>query len=149
MGVGDAVSSLIGRPIFENVIAPYHLKLVAALRSMGVKTRSHICGNTTKICEARAALGYDITDIDSPVSLQVARQRMGPDTIILGNIPTVEIMEQGTAEQVRAAAAECHKACGEKHIISAGCEVPRSTPIANMDALTDYAHSLMPAIHTV
>jgi MtaA/CmuA family methyltransferase len=142
MGIGDAVSSLIGRPIFEKIVAPYHLRLVETLRSMGLKTRSHICGNTTKICESRAALGYDIIDIDSPVSLELARQEMGPKAIILGNIPTVTVMEQGTPEQVRAAAAECHRVCGENHIISAGCEVPRSTPIENMNALTDYAHSL-------
>lgn len=142
IGVGDAAASLVGRPIFEKTIAPFHRKLVDALRSMGVKTRSHICGNTAKICEARAALGYDIYDIDSPVSLELAREKMGPKAIILGNIPTVAVMERGTAEQVRAAAAECHRFCGENHMISAGCEVPRSTPIENMDALTDYAHSL-------
>ena len=67
---------------------------------------------------------------------------MGPEAIILGNIPTVAVMERGTEEQVRATAEECHRACGEKHIVSAGCEVPRSTPIANMDALTAFAHSL-------
>jgi MtaA/CmuA family methyltransferase len=144
MGVGDAPASLVGRPIFEQMIAPYHRKLVSALRSMGLKTRSHICGNTSKICEARAGLGYDIIDIDSPVSLELARQKMGPKAIILGNIPTVAVMERGTAEQVKAAAVECHRVCGENHIISAGCEVPRSTPLENMVALTDYAHSLIP-----
>jgi MtaA/CmuA family methyltransferase len=144
MGVGDAPASLIGRPIFEQTIAPHHKKLVQALRAMGVKPRSHICGNTTKICQARAQLGYDIIDIDSPVSLEHARKEMGPETIILGNIPTVAVMERGTADQVRAAAAECHRACGEKHIISAGCEVPRQTPLENMVALTEYAHSLVP-----
>ena len=142
MGVGDAAASLVGRPIFEKILVPYHMKLVAALRAMGLKTRSHICGNTSKICEARAALGYDINDIDSPVSLELAREKMGPKAIILGNIPTVAVMERGTAEQVRAAAAECYRACGQNHIISAGCEVPRSSPIENMDALRDYAHSL-------
>lgn len=142
MGVGDAVSSLVGRAIFEEIIAPYHLKFVEALRSMGLKTRSHICGNTTKICKARASLGYDIIDIDSPVSLEHARAEMGPETIILGNIPTVKVMEQGTPEEVRAAAAACHRACGAKHMISAGCEVPRKTPHANMDALREYAYSL-------
>ena len=142
MGVGDAAASLVGRPIFEKILVPYHMKLVAALRAMGLKTRSHICGNTSKICEARAALGYDINDIDSPVSLELAREKMGPKAIILGNIPTVAVMERGTAEQVRAAAAGCYRACGQNHIISAGCEVPRSSPIENMDALRDYAHSL-------
>jgi MtaA/CmuA family methyltransferase len=146
MGVGDAAASLVGRPIFEKILVPYHMKMVAALRAMGLKTRSHICGNTSKICEARAALGYDINDIDSPVSLVMAREKMGPRAIILGNIPTVAVMERGNAEQVRAAAAECYRACGPNHIISAGCEVPRSTPIENMDALRDYAHSLTPAM---
>ena len=145
MGVGDAHASLVGRPIFEKTIAPWHRKLVEALRSMGLKTRSHICGNTSKICEARAALGYDIVDIDSPVALELARQKMGPGAIILGNIPTVTVMERGTPEQVTAAAAECHRLCGSQHIISAGCEVPRTTPIENMDALRDYAHSLVAA----
>lgn len=145
MGVGDAVSSLVGPVIFEEFIAPHHVRLVQALSAMGLKTRSHICGNTTKICRARARLGYDIIDIDSDVPLALAREEMGPDTIILGNIATVTVMEQGTPEQVVAAAAECHRVLGNNHIISAGCEVPRTTPMANMQALTSYAHSQVTA----
>lgn len=141
MGVGDAPASLIGRPLFENTVAPWHGKLVAALRAMGLKTRSHICGNTSKICEARARLGYDIIDIDSQVPAELARQKMGPDTLILGNIPTVAVMEKGTPDDVRHAAAECHRALGDKFILSAGCEVPRTTRIENMDALCNYAHA--------
>jgi MtaA/CmuA family methyltransferase len=143
MGVGDAPSSLVNGAIFGKMILPHHLKLVEALRGMGLKTRSHICGNTTRICAARASIGYDITDIDSLVSMEVARKRMGPDVVILGNIPTVEVMEQGTAEQVKATAAECYRLCGPNHIISAGCEVPRSTPVENMTALSEYAASLL------
>lgn len=140
VGVGDPASSLIGRAFFENAVAPHHRKLVAAMRGLGLKTRSHICGNTSKICEARSRLGYDIIDIDSQVPAELARQKMGPDTIILGNIPTVGVMERGTPDDVRRAAAECHRALGDKFILSAGCEVPRTTPIANMDALCNYAH---------
>jgi len=141
MGVGDAPASLIGRPLFENVVGPWHAKLVAALREMGLKTRSHICGNTSKICEARSRLGYDIVDIDSQVSPELARQKMGPNAVILGNVPTVAVMERGTPGDVRQAAAACHRALGERFILSAGCEVPRSTPIANMDALCQYVRS--------
>jgi MtaA/CmuA family methyltransferase len=142
MGIGDAPASLIGRPLFENVIAPWHAKVVAALRGMGLKTRSHICGNTSKICDVRARLGYDILDIDSQVAPELARQKMGPDTIILGNVPTVAVMEKGTPDDVRQAAAACHSALGERFILGAGCEVPRTTPIANIEALCAYAHSL-------
>jgi MtaA/CmuA family methyltransferase len=135
MGVGDAPASLIGRPLFEKVIAPWHAKIVEALRAMGLKTRSHICGNASKISEARARLGYDIVDIDSQVSAELARQKMGPETIILGNVPTVAVMEKGTPEDVRQAAEACRRALGERFILSAGCEVPRTTPMANMEAL--------------
>jgi MtaA/CmuA family methyltransferase len=140
MGVGDPASSLIGGPLFENVVAPWHRKLVAAMGAMGLKTRSHICGNTAKICAARARLGYDIVDIDSQVAPGLAREKMGPETIILGNVPTVAVMEKGTPDDVRRGAETCHRALGENFILGAGCEVPRTTPIANMDALCDYAH---------
>lgn len=140
MGVGDAPASLIGRPLFEKVIAPWHAKLVDAFKGMGLKSRSHICGNTSKICDVRARLGYDIIDIDSQVAPELARQKMGPEAIILGNVPTVGVMEKGTPDDVRESAAACRAALGHRFILSAGCEVPRSTPIANMDALCGYAH---------
>lgn len=142
MGVGDAVSSLVGPRIFEPMIAPHHVRLVAALRDMGLKTRSHICGDTSSILAARARLRYDIVDIDSAVPPALARQQLGPDTVVLGNIPTVEVMAEGTPDLVRERADVCYRALAPRHIISAGCEVPRTTPAANMDALTAFAHSL-------
>lgn len=142
MGVGDPASSLIGRAFFEKVVAPYHVKLVDAMRGMGLKTRSHICGNTSKICDVRARIGYDILDIDSHVAPELAREKMCPETIILGNVPTVAVMEKGTPEEVLAAATACHRALGERFILGAGCEVPRTTPIANMDVLCQYTRSL-------
>jgi MtaA/CmuA family methyltransferase len=142
MGVGDAASSLVSAPVFSKMILPHHVRLVEALKAMGLRTRSHICGNTTRISAARAGIGYDIIDIDSQVPMEVARSKMGPDAVILGNIPTVEVMLQGAPELVRSTAAECCRQCGPKHILSAGCEVPRGTPAENMDALRDFAFSL-------
>jgi uroporphyrinogen-III decarboxylase len=52
-------------------------------------------------------------------------------------------MAKGTPDLVQATAAECYRLCGPNHIISAGCEVPRSTPVENMDALREYATSLV------
>ncbi len=109
MGVGDAASSLVSAPMFSRMILPHHVRLVEALRAMGLRTRSHICGNTTRICAARASIGYDIIDIDSQVPMEAARSKMGPDAVILGNIPTVEVMERGTPDLVRATAAECYR----------------------------------------
>jgi uroporphyrinogen-III decarboxylase len=112
--------------------------LVNGLRALGLRTRSHICGNTTAILPGRGLLGYDIVDCDSMVALADARRDM-PNQIILGNVATVEVLRNGIPAQVRATVARCHREAGARYIIGAGCEVPRDTPTKNMQALTDYA----------
>jgi MtaA/CmuA family methyltransferase len=148
MGVGDPASSLVGRAIFEEFVFPYHVKLVNGLKALGLRTRSHICGNSDSISALRAKSGYDICDIDSKVSMASARAKMGPDQIILGNVATVEVLWSGTSKDVLKAVEKCQHDAGPRYIIGAGCEVPREIPVANMIALRDYAlsHSaLLPA----
>ncbi|MCL5770576.1 MAG: hypothetical protein M1588_04615, partial [Planctomycetes bacterium] len=77
--------------------------------------------------------------------LDEARQQMGPNQILLGNIDPVRMLRNGTPASVRAAIAECHRQAGERYIVGAGCEVPRDTPEANLLALTGYARSAVPA----
>ena len=145
IGVGDAPASLVGRAIFQEFVVPYHLKLVAGLKAIGLRTRSHICGRTTNISDLRAQLGYDIIDIDSKVNMADARAKMGPDALILGNVDTVAVLQRGNADDVRKAVTQCQLEAGPRWIIGAGCEVPRETPLANMMQLTNYARSHAPA----
>jgi len=145
IGVGDAPASLVGRAIFQEFVVPYHLKLVAGLKAIGLRTRSHICGRTTNISDLRAQLGYDIIDIDSKVNMTDARAKMGPDALILGNVDTVAVLQRGNADDVRKAVTQCQLEAGPRWIIGAGCEVPRETPLANMMQLTNYARSHAPA----
>jgi uroporphyrinogen-III decarboxylase len=143
MGVGDPASSLVGPVIFSEFIVPVQKKLVEGLKAMGLRTRSHMCGNTKRILKARGELGYDITDVDAMVPLAEARAKM-PEQVILGNIATVEVLRNGSVENVIAAVKKCSEDAGEQYIIGAGCEVPRDTPVANMFALRDYAHAHLP-----
>jgi uroporphyrinogen decarboxylase len=103
-----------------------------------------MCGNTKRILKARGELGYDITDVDSIVPLTEARAKM-PEQVILGNIATVEVLRNGSVEDVIACVSKCREDAGKRYIVAAGCEVPRDTPVANMFALRDYAHSHLPA----
>lgn len=140
MGVGDPAASLVGPSIFNQFIFPAQQKLVAGLKRMGLRTRSHMCGNTRKILKARGELDYDIADLDTMVSMMEARAQM-PNQVILGNIATVAVLRNGTIADVLAAVEACHCAAGERYIIGAGCEVPRDTPPANMLALREYART--------
>jgi MtaA/CmuA family methyltransferase len=143
MGVGDPAASLVGPAIFMEFIYPAQKKLVEGLKAMGLRTRSHMCGKTRRILKGRGELGYDIVDVDAMVSLAEARLKM-PDQVILGNIATVEVLRNGTAEAVLATVDKCHEDAGDRYIIGAGCEVPRDTPAANMFALRDYAQRHQP-----
>ena len=145
IGVGDAAASLVGPEIYEEFVWPFEKQLVDGLLALGAKVRLHICGNTRPILAGMGRLGCHIVDLDYPSGLDEARQQMGPNQILLGNIDPVRMLRNGTSASVRAAIAECHRQAGERYIVGAGCEVPRDTPEANLLALTGYARSAVPA----
>jgi uroporphyrinogen-III decarboxylase len=70
-----------------------------------------------------------------------AREQMGPDQVLLGNLDPVKVLRNGTPQSIAAAVAQCHREAGPRYIVGAGCEVPRDTPAANLLALRDYARS--------
>jgi MtaA/CmuA family methyltransferase len=141
IGVGDAAASLIGPQLYEEFVWPYEKRLVEGLHAMGTKVRMHICGNINKILEGVGRLGCDIVDLDFMVPVADARRAMGPEPVLLGNIDPVRALRDGTPESITRAIAQCHREAGNRYIIGAGCEVPRSTRPENVMALTEYARS--------
>jgi MtaA/CmuA family methyltransferase len=141
MGVGDAAASLVGPQIYEQFVWPYERRLMDGLRALGVRTRLHICGNTRPIVGLMGRLDSDIVDIDSLTPMDQARAAVAPHQVLLGNIDPVRVLRAGTPKQVYEAAAGCHRAAGDGFIVSAGCEVVRDTPAANVHALLRYARA--------
>ncbi len=141
MGIGDAAASLVGPRIYEEFVLPYEQKMVDALHEMGTKVRLHICGNTGRILGGIGSLGCEIVDLDHLAPLSQARQAMGPQQVLAGNIDPVSVLRDGTPESITAAIGRCHRQSGAAYIVAAGCEVPRDTPEENLLALRDYARS--------
>jgi MtaA/CmuA family methyltransferase len=139
IGIGDAAASLVGPRIYQEFIWPYEKKLVDGIHALGVRVRLHICGNTRALLAGIGKLGCDIVDLDSLAPLAEARQIMGPEQVLLGNMNPVTVVRNGTADEVRRAVAECHRAAGNRYIVGAGCEIPIDTPAENLHALLDYA----------
>ncbi len=139
IGIGDAAASLIGPKFYNDFVWPYEKKLVDGIQAMGAAARLHICGNTSAIVEGMGSLGCEIVDLDYFTSIAAARQAMGPEQILLGNIDPVRDLRNANAASVTAAIAECHRQAGDRFIVGAGCEVPRDTPLENVRAMTNYA----------
>ncbi len=146
IGMSDAAASMMSPAHYERYIFPAQLRIVDDIRARrpDVVIRLHMCGRTDDLLPTMLKLPVDIYELDFPVDLVRAREVLGPDEIILGNVNTVEEMLSGTPEDVYAAAAECHRICGSKHIVGTGCEVSPETPPANLRALVAYAHDHLP-----
>ena len=141
VGVGDAAASLVGPQIYEEFVLPYERKMIDALHAMGTRVRLHICGNIGRILRGVGSLGCDIVDVDWMVPLEQARDEMGPEQVLAGNIDPVAVLHRGTPDAITAAIAACHRRSGPRYIVAAGCEIPRGTPQENVLALRDYARS--------
>jgi MtaA/CmuA family methyltransferase len=139
IGVGDAAASLVGPQLYRELVWPYEKKIVDGIHALGGKVRLHICGNTRPLLERIGALGCDIVDLDSPAPISEAREKMGPNQMLLGNLNPVAVLRNSTPVDVTAAIAQCHGQAGARFIVGAGCEVPRDTPPENLRALCDYA----------
>lgn len=144
MGIGDAAASLVGPRIYKEFVWPYEKRLADGIRAMGVRTRLHICGDTRRITGEMGQLGCDIVDLDSLVPMADARAQMGPDQVLLGNLNPVKILRDGTPDEVWQHVQDCHRAAGTRYIVGAGCEIPRGTPDANLEALCRYARESFP-----
>jgi ribonuclease III len=141
IGLGDAAASLVGPQIYEEFVWPVEKRMVDALHAMGTRVRLHICGNTRSLLGAIGKLGCEIVDLDFPAPVAEARAQMGPRQVLLGNIHPVKVLRDGTPQTITEAIAECHRQAGPGYIVGAGCEVPRDTPPAHLQALLDYARS--------
>jgi len=139
IGVGDAAASLIGPKLYTQFVLPAEQRLVAAIRALGVPVRLHICGNTRRIVEGMGQTGADIIDLDYPTPLGHARRAMRETQVLLGNIDPVRELRDGTPASVEAALARCFEQAGAAYICGAGCEVPRGTPHANLEAMAQFA----------
>jgi len=152
IGVGDAAASLVGPMVYDEYVWQYEKQLVDGIHAAGGRTRLHICGNTSAILEGMGRLGCEIVDLDHMVNMADARTAMGPNQVLLGNIDPVSMLRGGTPGAIREALAVCRAACGDRYIVSAGCEVVRDTPLDNLRAMCDFARGrpagLGPARHS-
>ena len=137
IGIGDAVASQVSPDVYERLILPREQRLVRGLHAMGAKVRMHICGNITHLLPGLASLGLDVIDVDHMVSLAMVRGILGPRVTIGGNLDPVADILRGTPDLIRAKLERCYREAGNPFMANAGCEIPSTTPAANLMALCE------------
>ncbi len=136
MGVGDALCSQIAPDMYDEFCLGLHKELFDFIHSKGALVKLHICGNITHILPSLARTGVDILDIDWMVEMKEAYQAMGPGVMLCGNLDPVSVIMEGDAALIERKYREIESAIPrENWIVMGGCEIPVSTPVANMDLL--------------
>ncbi len=146
IGMSDAAASVIGPKLYERFLQPRQKRVLSAIKEKhpDVITRLHMCGNTDVLIPKMSELPVDIFELDFPADLANARNKLGPDKLISGNVSTVYDLLEGPPERVYESARRCHLISGSKHIVNSGCEVSPLTAPENLRALIRYSRENQP-----
>ena len=136
IGLGDAIASQVSPRMYEEFALPYEQRIFEAVHQAGGIARLHICGDTSNIVPLMVKSGADIIDLDWMVDIKSAADIYGEYPLICGNFDPVQVMLQGSPEDVYQAAQFCLQNGGARMISGAGCEIPARTPHENLHAQT-------------
>jgi len=133
-----ASMSLISEKQFREFCKP-HLKdlLEGFRRIMGRIPGTHICGKTKPIWPDLAELGFPSFSVDNCEDLAELKAALGDKMAISGNVPPVEVMRNGTIDDVIHSVQQCLIKGSDSpmgYTLAIGCQVPIGTPLENLEA---------------
>jgi uroporphyrinogen decarboxylase len=137
----EPTAVILSAASFKEYCSEYLRSVAAAVRDSGGFPVLHICGDTTHLLEAMAAIGMDGLSLDHPVDLSVALAAVPEDMLVIGNVDPVAVMMEGEPRRVREAAADLLKRFGSRanYVLGTGCDLPVETPLENVDAFFEAA----------
>ena len=135
IGMGDAIASQVSPKTYEEFIFPREKHIIDAIHEAGAFIRLHICGNTTHLLPYFAKLGADIIDLDWQVNMKDARNIIGKDTVLVGNLDPVNAVMKVKPNQIIEHVHQIYEEVGNPYMVGAGCEIPPGTPYENLKAL--------------
>lgn len=139
-----ASGDMISPKMFLEYAFPYMKKVNEEIGDKVFSKMIHICGNTTKILDYLPDTGADMFSMDYKVDLAEARKILDGRMAFAGQIDPADIMYMADSEKVKEVAKQCiEDAQWEKggYILMPGCDLSPMTPLENIQAMVDVAHS--------
>lgn len=135
---GDSAAGLISREMYGRFALPFAQRAIKTIqKKTGCPVYYHICGNADHILDLMAETGADCLELDSMVNLRKAQKVVAGRCAIEGNVSTVEAFLNGTRDSVRKEADALLEHFGNRggFILGSACEVPRYSPVENVQEL--------------
>jgi len=132
---GDATASLISPVDFAKYVLPWEERSLRALGGTGCDVWVHICGKTDHILPQMRNLPFQGFEVDAKVDMGVARGLLGDRIALKGNLDTTFLLQRSPDEVYAACRRILETGPTSGVVLSAGCGVPRMTPLANLRAM--------------
>ncbi|MDY0266964.1 MAG: MtaA/CmuA family methyltransferase [Methanimicrococcus sp.] len=124
----SASGDLISGETYEEFVLPAHKKLA---REVSAPKILHVCGDTSKLLPYIKKNGMDCFSFDS-VPVWYCRQVLGNSMSILGSLDVIDLMPNGTPQDVYNRTREC--ILQGTDIVGTACDVSFGTSIENLKA---------------
>jgi MtaA/CmuA family methyltransferase len=117
-----------------STFAPYESKVFASIKeSFSV---AHVCGTTENVQNILAELGCTALSVQCFGDPQSIVDRIGDKVVVVGGVDPIDVLMQGSPEDVINAAQKAAEA--GYSVITPECGVPPQTPNAKIEALSKY-----------
>ncbi len=137
---------LLSPKMYDEFVAPYERRVTEAVRATGVPVYTHTCGSIGDRLEAMVATGtMGVDTLDPPplgnVELADAKQRIGSEAFIKGNMDSVKLLKFKTEDEVRAHVLDRLQTGmpGGGYILSSACSVAPKVEPWKLEMLTPLA----------
>jgi len=136
----DSWAGALSPPVYERCVLPFSRRVFEGVADTGVP-RIHFGVGTGEILHLMADAGADVIGVDLRVPLDVARLRLGPDTILQGNLDPAVCL--GPLDVVEAEVADVLRRNGDHpgHIFNLGHGVLPEMDPAVLAHVVDQVHA--------
>ena len=152
IAMADPVANpgLIGPRMYEEFVCPYTKELTDyAFKKTGRKVSLHMCGRTYSIWKYLSCYELNELSLDNIIDLKRAAEELGKYIPIAGNVDPVEIVMNGTKEEITQAVKKCIDIglkAEKGYVLATGCDIPYSAPPEKVDyfmeTVREYRHFL-------
>ncbi|HOE18559.1 MAG TPA: uroporphyrinogen decarboxylase family protein [Syntrophorhabdaceae bacterium] len=137
--VADPVGSatMVSPRFYRELVFPHLRHFIEALK---IPVILHVCGNSDPILDMMADTGARILSLDQCMDLAAAKQKVAGRCGIGGNVDPINVLLNGTIEDVKQETMKCLQQGGKAgYILMAGCGVPPLTSKENLKAMVETA----------
>jgi uroporphyrinogen decarboxylase len=135
--IAEPVAGLLSPEMCETFSSKYVARIVSALQDDSFLVILHNCGPTLPLLTSIEGTGAAGISLGNACDIAQALPLLKPRTLVLGNIDPVSVLAHGSEDNVRRIVGERLRQTAQhpNHILSSGCDLPSSTPLANIDAM--------------